>query len=74
MVILFTKDQVVTTEIVNEFIEIEDVEPLPLPEDDDDDHLPKTGIASGSMFYFLGLFSLMAGGVSLRRKNKNGAK
>lgn len=74
MVILFTKDQVVTTEIVNEFIEIEDVEPLPLPEDDDDDHLPKTGVASGSMFYFLGLFSLMAVGVSLRRKNKNSAK
>lgn len=74
MVILFTKDQVVTTEIVNEFIEIEDVEPLPLPEDEDDDHLPKTGVASGSMFYLLGLFSLMAGGVSLRRKNKNGAK
>ncbi len=66
MVILFTKNQTVTTEIINEFDEIEDVDPLPLPEDED--NLPQTGEASGSAFYVLGLFSLMVGSQALRRR------
>jgi len=70
MVILFNKNQTVTTEIVNEFGEIEDVDPLPLPEDDDTNSLPQTGEASSSAFYVLGLFSLMVGSQALRRRKE----
>lgn len=70
MVILFNKNQTVTTEIVNEFGEIEDVDPLPLPEDDDTNGLPQTGEASSSAFYVLGLFSLMVGSQALRRRKE----
>ena len=70
MVILFNKNQIVTTEIVNEFGEIEDVDPLPLPEEEDTNSLPQTGEASSSVFYVLGLFSLMVGSQSFRRKKE----
>lgn len=68
LVILFNKNQVVTTEIVNQFEEIEDVDPLPLPEDED--NLPQTGESSSSLFYILGLFSLMVGTGTMRRKEQ----
>ena len=71
MVILFNKNQIVTTEIVNEFGEIEDVDPLPLPEEEDTNSLPQTGEASSSVFYVLGLFSLMVGSQAFRRKKEN---
>ena len=70
LVILFNKNQIVTTEIVNEFSEIEDVDPLPLPEEEDTNSLPQTGEASSSVFYVLGLFSLMVGSQSFRRKKE----
>ena len=53
--------EVVTLTVVN-ILEVEEVEPKPLPE------LPKTGAQSAGIFYGMGAFTLLAGVLLLRKR------